>query len=124
MKKYIRGKNNRIYKVIGITSRYFGWGDDVLLIETRYGGNEKVDFDFVVDEADNIAELCDMFVVAGIKDNYHVVYANDPKQATLQSIVNHLNNNEEEAKLYGAMWTEDGLRYVARFKENEWVMLV
>ena len=121
MKKYIRGKNNRIYKVIGITSRYFGWGDDVLLIETRYGGNEKVDFDFVVDEADNIAELCDEFVIKNKKDHLHITYPNNDKQ-----VVNMVlgNTNKEDWFIYGAMWTEDGLRYVARFKEDKWVILV
>lgn len=62
--------------------------------------------DYIVNQADTIEELCDEFV--SVRDNYHDHWDNFEEPRTLCS----------ESEVYGAIWTDKGLIYVAKMNEK------
>lgn len=79
--------------------------------------NELLEMLFECKAADTIEKLCDEFVVA-YTDKNHIVY-ND-----LEWAKDKAKRSDTNYKIYGAIWTEWGLKYVAKLNENEeWVLL-
>ena len=102
--KYIRTKNNLVLKVSDkITDKY---GTYYLYEDTKW-------FDFQIDKvADTIEELCDEFVVFGDIDRPYL---------TRHKFINKEWNKQYfigGKKLYGAIWTDEGLIYVAKMNEK------
>lgn len=101
---YIRTKN-RIYKVESETSDkqgYFIGEYDVILK------------DQIINQSENLFELIDEFVVIrdGTKTN-QLVRADDIKY--LKEI---MESDKRIIEVKGAIWTEWGLKYIARVKED------
>ena len=93
-------------------------GTDALGLRcVRYKGNKialSQDDDKIVKEADTIEELCDMFVV--VDNERHIPLSNveDTNEEWLKRVF-HVSNNYV---VYGAIWTEKGLIYVAKMNDK------
>lgn len=96
--KYIRTKDGRIFECF----------DDGIIADFDTPRPTYVADDYILKQADNIEELCDEFV--STYDKYH----------------DHWDNLKEclqlcwdgGAKIYGAIWTDKGLIYVAKMNEE------
>ena len=118
--KYIRTKGNRIgdriLKVDYEEYSYFKCKDEVIIKEE------------VLKQADTIEELCDEFVdTSELKttntggwlydefdsDNKCLVYYAEDERRTIP-----LNEFDDLSKIYGAIWCEWGLKYVAKINKN------
>lgn len=100
-------------------------------IRTKYGLNQaSIDKDFkgeeekkllkvlmpeVIEVADTIEELCDEFVVLGA-DDFRTTYPT--AQYNLAHIRVITENLIADYKIYGAIWTDKGLIYVAKVNES------
>ena len=82
-------------------------GANDMIFSTWYGNNRNN----IIKQADTIEELCDEFVYVGEKGN--VVLGMSYKQFGDVKKYN-VNGN----KIYGAIWTDKGLIYVARMNEK------
>jgi hypothetical protein len=80
--------------------------------------------DSIIKEAETIEELCDMFVgyieINGNKEDLSIKMSDD---------LNDFNAIDrfmfvKEGELYGAIWTEWGLKYVAKMNENGELVLL
>ena len=104
--KYTR-TNDGIYeehKVPCLKCKYFPKN-----ILTGEGGCQGETFNCVYDKADTIEELCDEFVIVEIG---HYQYGDfETAKAMLETI-------HDNGKLYGAIWTDKGLIYVAKMNEK------
>ena len=77
-------------------------GVNNMLFKTWYGNDESK----IIKQADTIEELCDEFV--SVRDNWHDHWDNFEEPKTLCS----------ESEIYGAIWTDKGLIYVAKINEK------
>lgn len=110
MNKYIRTKDGRILE----------WGKLNELTKLSIDICEET-----IEEADTIEELCDEFVL--VKDNYKTLleleanrtikngFLKDIKSDWLSYIDDYL---EQGSELYGAIWTDKGLIYVAKINDK------
>lgn len=101
--KYFRS-NDKIYET----------KDFRLVEDERFGRRyvNKYNFPFVSNkEANTIEELCDMFVV--INDDW----GKEPYCCTYVEIKLY-KNLKTKGKVYGAIWTDKGLIYVAKMNEK------
>lgn len=106
----------KVYEVVEENERYYKccYDDGCITLVAKFD-NDVNGFSKALKTADNIADLCDMYVyveadkmpcVAGLRIN--------TKQYKLYAdfcLVNHID-------LYGAIWTDKGLIYVAKMNEN------
>lgn len=106
MSKYVRTKSGRILTPIGYDSRL---GD-------IYDGDETKS-DEVVDQSDTIKELCDEFVLRGIDI---IILNKDSTQYRLgaESVWHDITDTQIRIGVYGAIWTDKGLIYVAKMNEQ------
>lgn len=74
---------------------------------------EKYSKDFPVKFADTIEELCDVFVV--VKDNEGVEFW---KNFKLFKKYSHRIIENDFDNVYGAIWTDNGLIYVAKMNQE------
>lgn len=113
--KYIRTKSGRIIdltKVLLENEYGYGWGTIEHYIE--YLNNDAQDT--VINQADTIEELCDEFVVLEKGKTKPFVY--DMHCRDLDRYI------KENATIYGAIWTDKGLIYVAKLNnKGEWELL-
>lgn len=114
--KYIRTKHGTIDEVIGETELHWVVKD---IPEIK---GALLHRSFVVKQADTIKELCDEFVVIGY-------YKNKPLQFdTLEEAQRFVYENGCQDKdyigIYGAIWTDKGLIYVAEMNDNEELTLI
>ena len=73
--------------------------------ETFYGNSyAQVD---VIAQADTIEELCDVYIVEKFK---HIF--------TIDEISKNIVRNCKKSKVYGAIWTDKGLIYVAKLNDK------
>ena len=83
--------------------------------EWRYCGN-------VISQADTIEELCDIYVFESTSKETHYMYrCNYDMGVNLGCIVNNQKFKMhllENGNVYGAIWTNKGLIYVAKLNEN------
>lgn len=112
--KYIRTKNG-IYEVVGF--------DDECIIPSpiiKMNGKLTHCSDYKnCKQTDTIEELCDEFVVVNLKYNTHRFYDKTKSDWTLQTYAcspTHI--------VYGCIWTDKGLIYVAKMNENGVLCLI
>ena len=104
--KYIRTKDN-IYEEYAREKR-----PDGCVITTR---GTRIPFTAILRESDDLEELCDELVV---------IYNNDkafkkPFTSIYDNLEDLLREHEiSECKVYGAIWTDRGLTYVARMNDD------
>lgn len=65
----------------------------------------------IIKEADIIEELCDMFILIENADGQKIHSIN-------YTLCDDLRNNKDNEGIYGAIWTDKGLIYVAKMNEN------
>lgn len=115
--KYIRTCDN-IYHVYKETDNWYYVDRDLSIIIHK---------DEVIRQANTIEELCDEAVAIypdGSHDNcsvMHIVDNNEFCEAVygcLSVSVDDLKKDYECYKIYGAIWTEWGLKYVAKLNDN------
>lgn len=101
--KYIRTKDGRIGRRCGTTE---------VSIKGIFYSIGKVD---IIKQADTIEELCDEFVVVDEENNH---YVNE-----LQ-VLHYICRKQKNYTIYGAIWTDKGLIYVAKLNDKgEWELL-
>lgn len=90
---------------------YIRTKDDIYtLSEAYWAGNE----DEILAQADTIEELCDCFVAVG---NRHIVWDKQPnKDITFEQVKGTFA--AYHFKIYGAIWTDKGLIYVAKMNDK------
>lgn len=130
--KYIRTKDDKIYEIIDETENSFElcgpfekkMGCSCIMIKRWLGSNEKPTYRL----ANTIEELCDEFVdTSELKttntggwlydefdsDNKCLVYYAEDERRTIP-----LNEFDDLSKIYGAIWCEWGLKYVAKMNDK------
>lgn len=110
MKKYIRTKD-AIYKVRKPALDEYLWEDS-----TYVYGHEHIKNSEIIKQADTIEELCDSEVIVW-KDSTPSTWN---KFLTKQEF-EHLYSSFQRKKviaIYGAIWTDKGLVYVAKMNEK------
>lgn len=105
--KYIKTKDG-IYERI-IVVRQVCDGKEVAVIKP-----DKVEFELIIKSADTIEELCDEFVVA-YEDGAKIVYGDLEWAKTKAKSSLEIGN---KSIIYGAIWTDKGLIYVAKMNEK------
>ena len=111
--RYIRTKYGRIFEVLEEDKQfyYIGYPNEVGL--ALWGKLAKD----VIKEAGTIEELCDEFI---IKHNYNTVLPYEIVNS-LKPILNGMKvymDEFKESDVYGAIWTDRGLIYVAKMNEK------
>ena len=109
--KYVRTKDGIIDIRYWLTDKngYYRYLEDDFLDYI-----ERVDNEYIIKQADTIEELCDEYVV--VSDSFekllaHTIGDNDTKEVIeMAKIVNGI--------IYGAIWTDKGLIYVAKMNEK------
>lgn len=117
--KYVRTQDGRIHRFLGKYKDEFGFyylkmnKDDCCRCDSDYYKNCK--------EADTIKELCDEFVVEadelGINKHYSHSINETLKDAKRSAEIYKQNYNKKQI-IYGAIWTDKGLVYVAKMNEK------
>ena len=114
--KYIRTKNGRIVAVPK-NSELVLYDDEKLIIDTTKRGQTCV-YGIVEKQADTIEELCDEFVFHTL-DGYEQHFLS---QGHLEDVLSNNNIDLQDylscREIYGAIWTDNGLTYVARMNEK------
>ena len=99
--KYIRTECG-IYERVMVTRQVCD-GEEVAVI--RY---DKLEFEPIIKTADTIEELCDEFVIVGT--NWQQIIDLDSAK--------HNAGKHEKIKIYGAIWTDKGLIYIAKMNDK------
>ena len=106
--KYIRTKD-KIYKASLYLKEYTGW---YINEKTQlYTFTERE----IVNQADTIEELCDEFVAFKSSKDYGILDAQDYITGSKWEIEEYYNNGYQ---IYGAIWTDKGLIYVAKMNDK------
>ncbi len=108
---YIRTKDGNIYEYVKQRihpSQYTKFG------LYRHSLNSK--YEQIIAEADTIEELCDEFVVVSKTNHFHTLYATDTYSLT--KVACDISNMRDRYDIYGAIWTNKGLIYVAKMNEK------
>ena len=108
--KYIRTKDDRIIAIPN-NSKLVLYDSEKLVIDTTKKGSVCI-YGIVEKKADTIEELCDEFVVIS-EDNKHDIY----KSITI-GLKTLVVNKAYLIALYGAIWTDKGLIYVAKMNKK------
>ena len=70
--------------------------------------------DSVIKEADSIDELCDCFVIEWLPTNHKDIFTIDKySKGVVKSCIGN-----KDTKVYGAIWTNEGLIYAAELNEE------
>lgn len=109
--KYIRTKDGKIYEVVDLTKM----GNYVVRVKW-YG--EDVDTTIVfrdetIKSADTIEELCDTLVVWEGKNLLTFITYNNVQMPRFKELV-----KKHILTIYGAIWTDKGLIFVAKMNEK------
>ena len=110
--KYIRTKDG----IINVEFYKRTYENEKVLYVSTGNGLDKRNYIFeALKEADTIEELCDEFVAIGTKDNYiaRTIYNNFDKE-----LFTNLKCKASGFEIYGAIWTDKGLIYVAKMNEK------
>lgn len=121
--KYIRTKKGEIGKLDN-TEAY---------IKGKWYSVDEIK-DYIIAQADTIEELCDEFVLfyEDIKNELPIPYATYERRGIWQSekqrkkVINEVVNHPDYRKpvLYGAIWTNKGLMYVAKMNSKGELKLI
>lgn len=115
--KYIRTKDDKIYEIIDETENSFElcgpfekkMGCSCTMIKRLLGSNEKPTYRL----ADTIEELCDEFVIYDIHKKKWLHFID------LKSLLSYCEENGlDKTQIRGAVWTEWGLKYIAKMNSN------
>lgn len=106
MSKYIRTENG-IYEVIDVK-----YNEDIDMNQYFIENNEHFNEHEIIKQSDTIKELCDEFVTAYI-DGFHQLTSFPSK---IEVILGH--------SVYGAIWTDKGLIYVAKLNNDGVLKLI
>lgn len=72
---------------------------------------------YVIKQADTIEELCDEFVVIIDKEpNGYLIF--NQCMNNFEKVISIHKNTKNENTIYGAIWTDKGLIYVAKMNEK------
>jgi hypothetical protein len=112
--KYIRTEKG-IYEVVGADScSYLNAPPEMYYITSC---NKNILKSKVIAQADTIEELCDEFVLFDKQFNTHGLF--DKKVITYEWLKSHIEIYQEKYfTIYGAIWTDKGLIYVAKMNEK------
>ena len=116
--KYIRTKDGNIYEIVEDRQ------DDMWLVVKEHKPNTynfKISLRRVFKQADTIEELCDEFVLIKKGKPELFVRNNDEivKHCAFESFVKfNLPHSNKITDIYGAIWTDKGLFYVAKMNEK------
>lgn len=112
--KYIRTKDG-IYK-----SKRNPIEKDCLVIGEKENGELGLIVKDIIAKTDTIKEVCDELVVIGIPNRTIIIREIDYKQQglTLKQYVSLLFAQYEHIIIYGAIWTDKGLIYVAKLNSK------
>ena len=131
MPKYIRTKDG-IYEVVEDSNKE--WGKQIVVKFPKNLNMKLADVkDQIIKQSDNLAELCDEAVAIypdGSHDNcsvMHIVDNNGFCEAVygcLSVSADDLKKNYECWEVYGAIWTDKGLIYVAKMNEKGELVLI
>ena len=108
--KYIRTKDKIIDTTDTLFTRFFEFKIDNNILRTHCFNEDFWDKEEIINQADTIEELCDDFVL--IRDAIIRVY---PKKHLLEESITGYCVGDE---VYGAIWTNKGLIYVAKMNEE------
>ena len=108
--KYIRTKDG-IYEVVKEDGN---WLEIISNFERKMQCHCVIKKHAVIKQADTIEELCDEFVWVSVNGEYHNRKANTYGLETSKMHRNSLQIKE----IYGAIWTDKGLIYVAKMNEK------
>lgn len=108
--KYIRTESGHIYDI----SKY-----QLYDAEDEYQGDGigRYNYETIIAQADTVDELCDEFVVHTWEDGKKVCNSLD-----FVEIIYMNNKNYDE--IYGAIWTDKGLIYVAKMNDEGVLKLI
>ena len=133
MSKYVRTENG-IYEVIEENSNYYKccYDNGRITLVAKFD-NDVNGFSKALKQADTIEELCDEAVAVypdGMHDNcsvMHIVDNNGFCEAVygcLSVSCDDLKKDYECYEVYGAIWTDKGLIYVAKMNEKGELVLI
>ena len=126
--KFIRTKDG-IYEVVDENDRYYkcsnpqtGWVTIKSKIE-----NDENGIDYASAEADTIEELCDEFIDDTHKDFYKIKKENGKTFVwSIKQRFKYWNSIDFDfvGTIYGAIWTDKGLIYVAKMNNDGELVLI
>ena len=116
MEKFIRTKDG-IYESTGKPNEISITNNVLYSCWDENGENEIIIRDNdIINQSDNLAELCDGFVVVPYNGSKPLVFPNVVK--TMEQI------NKITGNVYGAIWTDKGLIYVAKMNSEGVLCLI
>lgn len=123
--KYIRTKD-RIYEVYfenkkgcNVNTRHFLETGQGKLFIHNFISNENI-----INQADTIEELCDDFVAVVEKETKGYLIYNQCGNSFEKVKMINKNAKENNVIIYGAIWTDKGLIYVAKMNKNGELCLI
>ena len=104
---YVRTKDGRI---IDTEKKY----------EPLQWAEQASDYALTIAQADTIEELCDEFVLIEPRDDGGKKYSHRDKESFIRDYIGyeHIDIVLSYYTIYGAIWTDKGLIYVAKMNEN------
>lgn len=116
--KYIRTKDGKIFDLERFEDKTTPVGKAVGLI-TLIDKNKICDYEIfkkdIINQADTIEELCDEFVGFDDSSKLKIFFAH---YKLARECKEEREKNNEKIKLYGAIWTDKGLIYVAKTNDR------
>ena len=112
MLKYIRTKDG-IYEVVEDNNKE--WGKQIVVKFPKNLNMKLADVkDQIINQSDNLDELCDEFVIDWLPTNHKDIFSIDEySKKIIESCIGN-----DKTNVYGAIWTSKGLIYVAKMNEN------
>lgn len=101
--KYIRTKDGRIYK-----AKHFYWHN--VKVQNKLNITLRIERKDIIKQAETIEELCDEFI--------RIEKCLDIKPQVLRTEESEIIDLIGNANIYGAIWTDKGLIYVAKMNEK------
>lgn len=110
MNRFIRTKDGEVFELLGQEKRLYG---DFISIDHKH-----YRYDCVIKQADRLEELCDVFIKKSKEpgNNYFVIgddpfYICDIKFEAYKKLMDVYD-------YYGAIWTKDGIKFVAKLNKE------
>ena len=118
MPKYVRTKDG-IYEVVEDNNKE--WGKQIVVKFPKNLNMKLADVkDQIIKQSDNLDELCDCFVTEG---NRHIVWDKQQnKGITFEQVKDSFASYH--FKIFGAVWCDKGLIYVAKMNKDGVLCLI
>ena len=104
--KYIRTKDGRIVDTTKYPEHPASWSV------------QASDYALTISQADTIEELCDQIVYNGYLYQNTITFDNCIVEDSFEALEEPINDEMIKSGIYGAIWTDKGLIYVAKMNEN------